>query len=104
MWNEKAEIYAKAYKNRIGLDTAIADIETAIQCMPEYEKQLIRKAIRPVFKSTKNYLKSRCNREMETIKSLKEKNVFCIKTDNKNSMVIIDKEEYYSRMNKTKNY
>lgn len=38
---------------------------------------------------------------METINPLKEKYVFYIKADNGNSMVIIDKDEYYSKMNET---
>jgi hypothetical protein len=85
--------------SKLPLDNLIIDIEAAIKYLPDTDKDLIRNSCKLEilkFKNAKKYCSS-LNTDWKTLKSLKSKNCYYIKSDKSNSIVIMDKNEYTNK-------
>lgn len=81
----------------LNIPAIIVDVESAIKFLPNTDKENIRTLIKPTIISA-SYKMGASNASMKTIQNLRKKNVFYLKADKGNSMVIIDKLEYHKRM------
>jgi hypothetical protein len=84
------------------LKTLFVDVETNLKWMSADKKTLIRSDILSTtnsnnFQNTKSYLPVP-NNEYTLINSLKSKNVFYLKADKSNTIVIMDHNEYFNRV------
>lgn len=80
-------------KPSINIEKTIVEVETALKWLPPHEKDSVRKDLCPILREMCEKRTSNC-KEIEVIKKLKEKDVFFMKADKGNSMVIVDKSEY----------
>lgn len=87
--------------NKPDIESAIVDIETSIKYLRDIDKEIIRKAVRPVIKNVLIAPKRRqtIKTDLSITSDLKTKDVFYLKADKGNKMVIMDKTEYRRRMN-----
>ena len=78
----------------------IANIESAIQYLPDSSKGFVREACRKQISSNiiNNKKSSKSAKEMKVIKRLREKDCFYLKADKGNKVVILDKDDYYERV------
>lgn len=88
--------------NKPNIEQAVVDIESAIQYKCDATKERVRKAAKKVIKKVKSTrtLPTQ-NNDIETIKKLKEKDVYYMKSDKGNKTVIMDKTDYDERMRKS---
>ena len=89
--------------NFTNIQNVVVDIESALYYLPDTEKAIIRKKVKPIILNYKNQNKQKQHHFSwsNTIKELKNKNVHFIKADKGNKLVILDKSEYINRMNLT---
>lgn len=83
------------------LEETITCVESAIQYLPNSSKGSIRESVRSnVSKEIAKSIKVKQSaHQQNTIKNLKKKDVFYLKADKGNKLVILDKHEYFDRMN-----
>lgn len=84
------------------LDDIVACVESSIQYLPDSSKGFVREACRNQISTNivKNVHKSkRSKKERKIAKRLREKDCFYLKADKGNKVVILDKEDYYERVN-----
>lgn len=86
---------------KTNIDNIIIDIETAIKYKPDFIKHSVRNEVMPILKATKRNNNYQRNEEHNTLKSIKEKDVFFLKADKGNALVILDKSDYKHRMEQT---
>jgi hypothetical protein len=77
----------------------VFDIEAAIKYLPEGEKYSIRKTCKEVLEhyTPKNV---KYNSESKILKNLKNKDCFYMKSDKSNAIVIMNKDKYFSKVEK----
>lgn len=75
----------------------IVDIESSIKYKPDSVKTKIRNEVKPIIKKIKN-MRPKQTGAFKTIKSLREKDVFYLKADKGNKLVIMDKKDYESKI------
>lgn len=81
------------------LETLVFDIEAAIKFIPEAEKHSIRKACKKSILDSKSKLYSnKLNVDYKIIKALKQKDCFYMKADKSNTVVIMDKTDYFEKV------
>ncbi|XP_036317693.1 uncharacterized protein LOC118732671, partial [Rhagoletis pomonella] len=76
----------------------IADIESSIQYKTPDVKKSIRDAALPLIKSSQQQKHKHKNKWLNTLNKLQQKDVFYMKSDKGNKVVIMDKQEYDKRM------
>ena len=82
------------------LEEIVVGVETAIQHLPEASKVFTREACRNQL--SKNIVSSKSlksNKEHNIVKSLRNKDCFYLKADKGNKVVILDKKDYYDKVN-----
>lgn len=87
--------------NRTNVFESIVDIETSIKFKLPSAQNQIRKKSKQVIEEVlneENNKKEKRNIEFNTIKSLKEKNCVYVKADKGNKVVILDNEDYDTRI------
>lgn len=84
--------------SRINTDELIVDIETAIKYAPDHVKSIVRKESKPIIRAARNTIFNNNNNHIKVLKSLKQKDVYYLKADKGNQLVIIDKLAYNQRM------
>lgn len=86
----------------LNISTTIVDIETSIKYLRDFEKETVRKAVRPVLKNAliTARLKPPLTAKVDILANLKSKDVYYLKADKGNKMVIMDRSEYDKRMEK----
>lgn len=85
-------------ENNSDTRSLIIDVESNIQFLNEAHKTAIRSALKSEITNNKKMV---CNTNKElnqTLSSLQAKNVFYLKADKSNAIVIIDKNEYFERV------
>ena len=81
------------------LDEVIVSVESAIQYLPNSSKGFAREAVRKQI--SKNVINHKHNSQRKTqniIKGLREKECFYLKADKGNKVVILDKQDYFQRV------
>lgn len=89
--------------SRPNLEDVVASIESTIQKLDDTTKNSIRDSCKRKIRDNINKFTSFPNLNKEhkkTIKSLREKDCFYLKADKGNKLVILDKEDYYERVNR----
>lgn len=89
------------FKEKSNLDEIITDVESNIQFENEAVKSLIRTdIIQTISNNTKikSNLSKKDKEDLLIIDKLNRKNVFYLKADKSNAIVILDENEYYSRV------
>lgn len=88
------------FPEKLDVESTIVDIETSIKYLRDFEKETVRKAVRPIIKNAiiTAKLKPPIRAKVDIIANLKEKDVYYLKADKGNRMVIMDKTEYEKRM------
>lgn len=76
----------------------VIDIEAAIKFAKETEKNEARKGAGRILEAVRDAKRRRAVEEARMIRELKNKDVFYIKADKGNALVIMDKEEYNKRV------
>lgn len=87
-------------KSQQDLKNVIVDVESSIQYLNENKKNLIRTDIESKIINT-NLIRTNDEQNQQyhkTISSLKSKDVFYLKADKSNTIVILDKNEYLNRV------
>lgn len=84
----------------LNIETVVADIETSIKYQTDFTKNLVRRDVKPILRQAlTNNKQTNKTDAFRIVKSLKTKDVFYLKADKGNSMVIMDKTDYATRMN-----
>lgn len=79
----------------------VVDVESVLKRKPECTKALIRNEVKDVVRGMKQVKKDKKNiNDFKTIEELSKKDVFYLKADKGNSLVIMNKGDYESEMNK----
>jgi hypothetical protein len=86
--------YVPPPTRKICINDTIAEIECAIKYNSFAEKENIRKSLIPVLKDVKNNQKQDVKKHRNLIPELKTKDVFYMKADKGNKMVIVDRTTY----------
>lgn len=81
------------------LTSMIVDVESNIQDLNENLKNKVRSDILQTLSKENDCKNYKNSRYIPIIKTLKSKNVFYLKADKSNSIVILDKDEYHRRVN-----
>lgn len=82
------------------IETTIAHIETSIKYQSDIVKANIRNEVKPILREAL-CIKYKQENISNIIKQLKQKEVYYLKADKGNSLVILDKEEYNLRLEQT---
>lgn len=78
----------------------VVDIESSLKWKPDCTKTLIRNEVKGAVRNMKKVKKDKKNMNgFRTIEELRKKDVFYLKADKGNSLVIMDKKDYESHMN-----
>lgn len=77
----------------INLEKPIVEIETMIKYLPQNGKESIRRDISEVFSEIKNQKNCKFT-EYKTLNNLRKQDLYFLKADKGNSMVIVEKQKY----------
>jgi hypothetical protein len=89
------------FKNKLDIQHLIIDVETNIQYLSHEQKSQIRSDIKTSLNklsSGKKWLSNQDIKYQHLIKQLQEKDVFYLKSDKGNAIVILNKTDYFERV------
>ncbi len=79
------------------IEQTVVDIESALKKKPDWTKATIRNKVKPIVKDMKKIKKNKKSvQDFQTVEELRKKDVFYLKADKGNSLVIMDKSDYES--------
>lgn len=91
---------AYAVTTKPDVEQAIIDVETAIShTIPAQLQETARNITEEVLEVNRGQVKRGNSKEVKILRELKEKEVYYVKADKGNAVVILDKEDYDNKMN-----